>query len=233
MGCNPAFTPGPWSLRRHTADDGPTFHALARTGGDGVTPSRDGLGEWPCEAHAVGPVRGTHSQVNIVATASVIEALNAWREAERRWESTDPADPDYRASAIAVVSAWLRYQELAGEEPGSFVLVADDEHRYVAVSGGVESALGYTSTDLLGRRIEDVAAPDLVPGTPAAWQRFLADGRQDGQFRLVASDGLEVTMAFQARAHHPIPGFHSSRLRPIEARPIATQSLAAEAGHLG
>jgi len=68
-------------------------------------------------------------------------------------------------------------------------MVADDEHRYVAMSEGVESLLGYKPTAILGRRIEDVAAPDLVPGTPAAWQQFLADGRQDGQFRLVASDG--------------------------------------------
>ncbi len=157
---------------------------------------------------------GSDSQVDIVATASVIEALNAWREAERRWEPTDPAAADYRPNAIAVVSAWLRYQELVGDEPGSIVLVTDDEHRYVAISDGVESALGYRPADLLGRRIEDIAAPDLVSGTPAAWQRFLSDGRQDGQFRLVASDGREVVMTFQARAHHPIPGFHSSRLRP-------------------
>lgn len=165
-----------------------------------------------------------------MATPSVIEALNTWREAERRWESTDPADADYRDSAIAVVSAWLRYQELAGEELGSFVLVADDEHCYVAVSEGVESALGYRPIDLLGRRIEDVAAPDLVLGTPTAWQRFLADGRQDGQFRLVAADGREVTMTFQARAHHPIPGFHSSHLRPTEVSSTTSQPLAVGAG---
>ncbi len=150
-------------------------------------------------------------------TASITDALFAWREAERRWEGTDPADPDYRSSCVAVVSAWVRYHELMDEGAGSFVLVADDEHRYVAASHGVGAALGYGPDDLLGRRIDDIAAPDLAPGTPAAWQRFLADGRQDGEFRLIDCDGREVAFSFQARAHHPIPGFHTSRLRPIEA----------------
>ena len=155
-------------------------------------------------------------------TASISDALFAWREAERSWEATDPAGPDYRSSAIAVISAWLRYQELTDEDTGTFVLVADDEHRYIAVSDGVEAALGYEAADLLGRRIEDIAAPDLAPGTPAAWQRFLADGRQDGEFRLVACDGRQVAFSFQARAHHPIPGFHTSRLWPIEADATVT-----------
>jgi PAS domain S-box-containing protein len=166
----------------------------------------------------------------IVQAGQMNDALNDWREAERRWEATDSAGPDYRSSAIAVISAWLRYQELADGDTGSFVMVADDQHRYVAVSDGVETALGFEAADLLGRRIEDIAAPDLAPGTLEAWQRFLADGRQDGVFRLVASDGREVAMSFQARAHHPIAGFHTSRLRPIEADVVTGQSSAVASG---
>jgi len=62
--------------------------------------------------------------------------------------------------------------------------------------------------------VEDIAAPDLAADTQMAWQRFLTDGRQDGGHRLLAGDGREVSMRFQARAHHPIAGFHSSRLWP-------------------
>jgi PAS domain S-box-containing protein len=145
---------------------------------------------------------------------SIPDALDAWREAERRWETTAPDDPGYGGAAIGVVSAWLRYQELTDRERSSVILVADDDHRYVAVGGDVQSALGYSADDLLGLQIEDIAAPDLAASTPAAWQQFLADGRQDGDFRLVARDGREVSMRFQARAHHPIPGFHTSRLWP-------------------
>jgi len=145
-------------------------------------------------------------------TTQIPDALDAWRAAERRWEATDPVAPGYREAAIEVIAAWLRYQELTEPDGGSFVLVADDDHRYVAVGGGVKAALGYEPAELLGRRIEDVAAPDLAADTPTAWQRFLTDGRQDGEYRLLARDGREVSMRFQARAHHPIAGYHSSRL---------------------
>lgn len=144
---------------------------------------------------------------------TIHEALNAWRAAERRWEATHRDDPEYRQASIDVIAAWLAYHAPSEQsEPGSFVLVADDEHRYVAVSDGVTAALGYVPADLLGMRIEDIAPPDLAASTHAQWQQFLADGRQDGEFRLLAADGREVTVRFQARAHYPIAGYHRSRL---------------------
>ena len=152
----------------------------------------------------------------MVPVMTIIEALGSWREAERRWESTGRDDPGYHTAAIGVISAWLNYQELTPEAEGSFVLVADDDLTYVAVGGGVKAALGYEPAELLGRRIEDISAPDLALMTPSAWHEFLAAGRQDGLYRLLARSGHEVEMVFQARAHHPIPGFHTSRLRPVE-----------------
>lgn len=148
---------------------------------------------------------------------TIHDALNAWRAAERRWEAMDPRDPAYRKASIDVIAAWLTYHGPTEQsETGSFALVADDEHRYVAVSDGVREVLGYEPADLLGRSIVDIAAPELAARTPDQWQQFLADGRQDGEFRLVAADGREVPLRFQARAHYPIAGYHLSRLRPIE-----------------
>lgn len=148
---------------------------------------------------------------------TIHEALNAWRVAERRWEATHPDDPAYRQASIDVIAAWLTYHAPDEQSaPGSFVLVADDEHRYVAVSDGVKATLGYEPADLLGLRIEDIAPPDLAARTETQWQRFLAEGRQDGEFRLLAADGREVALRFQARAHYPIAGFHRSTLWPVE-----------------
>lgn len=149
-----------------------------------------------------------------MSTTNISEALDAWREAERRWELTPADDNESRSSAIEVIAAWLRYQELTGLEQDSFVLVADEGHAFVAVGGGVKAALDYEPADLLGRRIEDIAAPDLAATTSSTFDRFLADGRQDGEYRLLARDGHEVAMRYQARAHHPIPGFHTSRIWP-------------------
>jgi hypothetical protein len=80
------------------------------------------------------------------------------------------------------------------------------------------SSYSWRKAELLGRRIEDIAALDLVATTPVAWQRFLADGRQDGQFRLLHRDDHEIPLRFQARTHHPIAGFHTSRLWPEVTR---------------
>ncbi|HSK51989.1 MAG TPA: PAS domain-containing protein, partial [Clostridia bacterium] len=118
-----------------------------------------------------------------------------------------------RAAALAVVDAWAAYQDAAlPADSGEFTLVADDEGTYVKATEGVRRVLGYEPGDLVGRRIQDVAAPDLQDLTSQDWQAFLAAGRQEGAYRLVASDGTVVPLRFQARAHHPVPGFHSSRL---------------------
>lgn len=145
--------------------------------------------------------------------AVVTELLSAWRAAERVWESTPPTDPAYRSSAIAVVRAWLAYHEATDEAAAdSFALVADDGQRYVAATEGVRAVLGYEPSELLGRQIEDIAAPDLVTATTEQWDAFVAAGRMDGSFRLRANDGTLVPVRFQARAHFPVAGFHLSRL---------------------
>lgn len=155
-------------------------------------------------------------EVHEVVLPTIQEALSTWRAAERRWEATSPSDPAYRQAAIDVIAAWLTYQTIAEDiEFGSFVMVADEDHRYVAVSDGVRDALGYQPAALLGRRIEDIAASDVAETTQADWDRFLVEGRQDGEFGLVAADGRDVRVRFQARAHYPIAGYHTSRLRPL------------------
>lgn len=98
------------------------------------------------------------------------------------------------------------------------LLVADDDQVYVGVSRGVTRLLGYDLTELLGSRVEDVAVPDLLATTPAQWAAFLADGRQDGVFQLRTKDGRHVSVHYQARAHHPVPGFHMSRLWSDDGR---------------
>ncbi len=93
-------------------------------------------------------------------------------------------------------------------------LVADDEQVYIGVTSGVTRMLGYEVAELIGQRVQDVAAPELQAATAAHWLDFLAEGRQDGVFRLRSKDGRHISLRYQARAHHPVPGFHMSRLWP-------------------
>jgi PAS domain S-box-containing protein len=148
--------------------------------------------------------------------ASVPDLLQAWRAAERRWERPGSAD-EVRAAALEVVAAWAAYQD-AALLPGSqeFMLVADDEGAYAAATRGVRELLGYEPSELVGQRIQDIAAAELRAATPEQWAQFLADGRQGGTFRLRAKDGAIIALRYQARAHHPVPGFHVSRLWPDE-----------------
>lgn len=151
--------------------------------------------------------------------ASVTELLAAWRAAERRWERRAPED-EVRRSALEVVSAWAAYQNAALPGTGSeFLLVADGDGVYVQATAGVSDVLGYRPSEIVGMRVNDIAAPELRAASALEWGRFLADGRQDGQYRLVAKDGRHVALRYQARAHHPVPGFHVSRLWPDEADP--------------
>lgn len=149
-----------------------------------------------------------------MGTASIPGLLAEWRAAERMWERHGSPD-EVRQAAAAVVRAWVAYQD-ASLPRGSreFMLVASDDQTYAAATAGVTEVLGYEPVELVGLRIEDLAAPELVETTPGQWTQFLADGRQEGQFRLMAKDGQLISLHYQARAHHPVPGFHMSRLWP-------------------
>ena len=145
---------------------------------------------------------------------SVTELLAEWRAAERRWERHAPPD-EVRSAAQDVIAAWAAYQDAAlPADTNEFMLVADDDQCLVACTRGVTQVLGYDPADLIGLHIADIAAPDLAAQTSEEWSAFTAIGRLDGTFPLRAKDGRIVPLRYQARVHHPVPGFHVSRLWP-------------------
>jgi PAS domain S-box-containing protein len=149
-----------------------------------------------------------------VPAQSLAPLLAAWREADRTWERQGSSEAVH-AAALEVAKAYAAYQSAAlPEESGEFIMVADGDQGYVAVTSGVTRVLGYSPEDLIGRRIEDIAAPELREETPQRWDSFLVDGRQEGRFRLRSRDGAPVLLRYQARAHYPVAGFHISRLWP-------------------
>jgi PAS domain S-box-containing protein len=147
--------------------------------------------------------------------SSIPELLGAWRAAERRWERRAPAD-EVRAAALDVIRAYVAYQDAAlpADSP-EFMLIADEHQTYVGVTRVATRILGYSVDELLGRSIADLAAPADREATPDQWLEFLRSGRQEGTFSLLARDGQPVRLHYVARAHHPVPGFHMSRLWPV------------------
>jgi PAS domain S-box-containing protein len=150
----------------------------------------------------------------IMGTESIPDLLAAWRAAERRWERSVTAD-EVEAAALDVIAAFVAYQDAAlPAASNEFMLITDDGQRYVGITRAATTVLGYSADTLLGRTIADIAAPGDREGTPAQWDAFLRDGRQDGTFSLLTSAGEPVALRYVARAHHPIPGYHMSRLWP-------------------
>ncbi len=141
--------------------------------------------------------------------------LDAWREAERRYDELDPADDGYQAARLDVVRAWIAYQEVVTEDHGQVVVVTDDARRYVAATDNVEKLLGYSAADLIGISVDDLAAPESSLSVDAAWAGFIDAGRDCDTFTLLARDGSRVPVTYEARADTPLPGFHVSRLRLI------------------
>ena len=148
--------------------------------------------------------------------SSVGELLRAWREAERRWEL--PGSPkQVRAAALDVVTAWANYQNASlPDDTDEFMLVVDDDGTYISATNGVRRVLGYEPGSLIGQRIADITAAAILDQTPTQWERFLAEGRQEGTYLLRDALGGVVDVRYQARAHHPVPGFHVSRLWPSD-----------------
>jgi PAS domain S-box-containing protein len=149
-----------------------------------------------------------------VTVTSIPDLLAAWRAAERRWERPAPAD-EVEAAALDVVRAYIAYQDAAlRDDTTEFTLIADESQTYVGATRGATTVLGYPVDELVGRTIADLAAPDDREAAPDQWLEFLRAGRQEGTFSLIARNGEPVRLHYVARAHHPVPGFHMSRLWP-------------------
>jgi PAS domain S-box-containing protein len=77
------------------------------------------------------------------------------------------------------------------------VLFVDQDRKYFHVTDAAAEMLGYEREELLGRRIDDIAAPDMdVPGKFAAYVR---DGVQHGVFSLRHKNGSIVTVRYAAQ----------------------------------
>jgi len=82
---------------------------------------------------------------------------------------------EVRLAAEAVVRAWVAYQDAAiPQHSGEFMLVAGDDQTYIAATAGVTKVLGYEPGDLIGIRVEDLAAPELRATTEGQWAQFLS-----------------------------------------------------------
>ena len=75
-------------------------------------------------------------------------------------------------------------------------LFVDRERRYIHVNDAATELLGYRRGELIGRTIEDIAAPDM--DVEERFDEYVRDGSQTGMFRLRRGDGELITIAYYA-----------------------------------
>jgi PAS domain S-box-containing protein len=104
------------------------------------------------------------------------------------------------------------------------ILIASDTGEYVGANDAACDLFGVSLHELLGARVEDFVRPEEVHQTRLAWQAFLEQGEQEGEFLLYRPDGEMRSLEFKAKAGF-LPGRHLSVLRDVTERKRVEEAL--------
>jgi PAS domain S-box-containing protein len=104
------------------------------------------------------------------------------------------------------------------------ILIASDTGEYVGANDAACELFGVALHELLGAKVEDFARPEEVHQTRLAWQAFLEQGEQEGEFPLYRPDGEMRNLEFRAKAGF-MPGRHLSVLRDVTERKRTEEAL--------
>jgi PAS domain S-box-containing protein len=104
------------------------------------------------------------------------------------------------------------------------ILIASDTGEYVGANEAACDLFGVSLEELLGAKVEDFVRPGEEHQTRLAWQAFLEQGEQEGEFPLYRPDGEMRNLEFKAKAGF-LPGRHLSVLRDVTERKRAEEGL--------
>jgi PAS domain S-box-containing protein len=104
------------------------------------------------------------------------------------------------------------------------ILIASDTGEYVGANDAACDLFGVSLDELLGAKVEDFVRPGEEHQTRLAWQAFLEQGEQEGEFPLYRPDGEMRDLEFKAKAGF-LPGRHLSVLRDVTERKRAEEAL--------
>src|SRR5215212_955577 len=104
------------------------------------------------------------------------------------------------------------------------ILIASDTGEYVGANDAACDLFGVSLDELLGAKVEDFVRPGEEHQTRLAWQAFLEQGEQEGEFLLYRPDGEMRSLEFKAKAGF-LPGRHLSVLRDVTERKRAEDML--------
>ena len=96
--------------------------------------------------------------------------------------------------------------------PSTPILIADDDRRYQEASFGASKLLGLPRQEIIGRSLDDFAAPAIKPAISELWQAFLEEGEQAGTLQQLGPDGNPRDVEYSAKGS-VLPGRHLLLLR--------------------
>ena len=85
--------------------------------------------------------------------------------------------------------------------PAAPILIADNDRKYREASVGAGKLLGLPREKIIGRSLDDFAAPAIKPVIPERWQTLLKDGKQTGTLQLLGPDGNPREVEYIAKTN--------------------------------
>ncbi|HUS10986.1 MAG TPA: PAS domain S-box protein [Pyrinomonadaceae bacterium] len=104
------------------------------------------------------------------------------------------------------------------------MLIADDDGTYLDANPSACAMFGVSTEEILQRNLSDFVEPGRHREVEKAWQSFIEEGEQSGEFRLYRPDGTTRELEYRAKARF-LPNRHLSILRDITQRKHAEEEL--------
>jgi PAS domain S-box-containing protein len=132
------------------------------------------------------------------------------------------SDPGQRAQRLATVF----------ERSSNPMLLADDDRVFIDANAAALRVLDLPREAVVGRRIDDLAAPHLREASPERWDACMRLGSAAGSYEYIGGEGKSVPFDYSATANI-LPGTHLLVLLQREKRPVPpAPSRAPEGGEL-